>query len=144
MVDKTVMATHPDLIELRKRYDMASARPIAEIMEGLTILSATYLAASPWIVDFRALPTITVNDLIAGGTLAVLALGLSAAYGRLHGLAWVIPIIGIWTIIAPWAMAGTVDTTRTIWSNVVAGGAIVILGLFLTGFGVMRARRSLG
>lgn len=142
MADKTMMATHPDLIELRKRYDMASARLVAEIAEGLTLLAAVYLAASPWIVDFRALPTITVNNLIAGGTLVVLAIGLSAAYGRLHGLTWVVPVIGIWTIIAPWAMAGAVDTTRTIWNNVFVGGAIVALGLLMAVFGAIRARRS--
>lgn len=144
MAEKTVMATHPDLIELRKRYDMAAARPVVAITEGFTLLAAAYLAASPWIVDFRALPTITVNNLIAGGTLVVLALGLSAAYGRLHGLTWVVPVIGIWTIIAPWVMAGAVDTTRTIWSNAITGGAIVVLGLVMTVFGVIRARRSFG
>lgn len=138
------MATHPDLIELRKRYDMASARPVAEITEGLTLLAAAYLAASPWIAGFNGLPTITVNNLIAGGTLVVLAIGLSAAYGRLHGLTWVVPVIGVWTIVAPWVMAGAVDTTRTIWSNVCAGGAIVALGLLLTVFGVMRARKASG
>ncbi len=144
MVDKTMMATHPDLIELRERYDMASARPVAEITEGLTLLAAAYLAASPWIVDFRALPTITVNNLIAGGILVVLAIGLSGAYGRLHGLTWVVPVIGCWTIVAPWLMAGAVDTTRTIWSNAFAGGAIVALGLLMTVFGMLRARRFSG
>lgn len=144
MADKTVMATHPDLIELRKRYDMASAKPVAEVAEGLTFLAAAFLAASPWIVGFHALPSITVNNLIAGGALLVLALGLSAAYDRLHGLSWVVPAIGIWTIVAPWSMAGAVDTTRTIWCNVFVGGVIVAAGLFMTGFGVMRARRARG
>lgn len=144
MADKTVMATHPDLIELRERYDMASARPIAMVTEGLTLLAAAFLAVSPWIVGFRTLPTITVNNLIAGGILVVLVLGLSAAYGRLHGLTWVVPVLGIWTIIAPWSMAGAVDTTRTIWTNVFTGGVIVLLGFLLTLFGVMRAKRAHG
>ena len=67
----------------------------------------------------------------------------AGAYGRLHGLTWVVPVIGTWTIIAPWVMAGAVDTTRTIWSNAVAGAAVVAFGLVMTVFGVIRARRSL-
>ena len=141
MTEQAHMARHPDLIELRKRYDAASASPVAEGVAGLTFLGALFLAASPWIVGFSALTAITVCNLIAGGALAVLVIALTAAYGRLHGLTFVVPAIGIWTVVAPWVIVGAMDTTRTIWSNAFAGGAIVVLGLVMLAVGLIRSRR---
>ncbi|WP_187366263.1 SPW repeat protein [Trebonia kvetii] len=141
MIEQTHMATHPDLIELRRRYDAASASPIAEGAAGLAFLGAVFLAASPWIVGFSALTAITVSNLIAGGALAALVIALTAAYGRMHGLTFVVPAIGIWTIVAPWVIVGAMDTTRTIWSNACAGGAIVFFGLVMLAVGFLRARR---
>lgn len=138
MANTTDIARHPDIVALRERYEMASARPIAGVVEGLTFLAALYLAASPWIVGFRGLTEITVANLIAGGGLAFLALALSASYGRLHGVTWVVPALGAWTMVAPWAMAGVMDTTRTIWSNELAGGSIVVLGLLMMLIGARR------
>lgn len=135
------MGKHPDIVALRERYDVASATPLAQIVEGLAVLAAVFLAASPWIVGFHALSAITVNNLIAGGALTVLVIALSATYGRLHGLTWVVPAVGVWTIIAPWSMAGHMDVARTIWSNGFAGGSIVVLGLLLMVVGYRRARR---
>jgi SPW repeat-containing protein len=135
------MARHPDLVELRKRYDAASASPVAEGAAGLALLGAVFLAASPWIVGFSALTAITITNLLAGGAVAVLVIALAASYGRLHGLTFVVPAIGIWTIVAPWAIVGAMDTTRTIWSNCFAGGAIVVFGLVMLAVGYLRARR---
>jgi hypothetical protein len=141
MTEQAHMATHPDLIELRRRYDAASATPIAECAAGLALLGAVFLAASPWIVGFSALAAITVSNLITGVALVVLVIALAADYGRLHGLTFVVPAIGIWTILAPWVIAGAMDTTRTIWSNVSAGGVIVVFGLLMMAVGFLRARR---
>ncbi len=141
MTEQAHMARHPDLMELRRRYDAASASPVAEVAAGLSLLGAAFLAASPWIVGFSALTAITITNLIAGGALAVLVVALTAAYGRLHGLTFVVPAIGIWTLVAPWAIVGAMDTTRTIWCNAVTGGAIVVLGLVMLALGFLRARR---
>lgn len=138
MANTTDIARHPDIVALRERYEMASARPIAGVVEGLTFLAALFLAASPWIVGFRGLTEITVANLIAGGGLAFLALALSASYGRLHGVTWVVPALGAWTMVAPWATAGVMDTTRTIWNNELAGGSIVVLGLLMMLIGARR------
>lgn len=50
MSEQAYMARHPDIVELRRRYDDASASPIAEGAAGLAFLGAVFLAASPWIV----------------------------------------------------------------------------------------------
>lgn len=141
MAEQAEMARHPDIVELRKRYDVASSSPVAEAVAGLTLLGAAFLAASPWIVGFSGLTAIAITDLIAGGALAALVFTLTAAYGRFHGLTWVVVAIGAWTIVAPWAMAGAMDVTRTIWSNCFAGGAIVLLGLTMLVAGFFRTHR---
>jgi hypothetical protein len=94
-----------------------------------------YLAISPWVVGFDRLATLSINNLITGAALAVLALGFASAYGRTHGVAWVTPLIGVWTIIAPWVVSGDVATTSTIWSNVVTGSVAAACGLAATSFG---------
>lgn len=55
--------------------------------------------------------------------------GLGSAYERTHAMAWTAVALGAWTIIAPWAIAGEMDTTRTVVSNVIAGGVALCLGL---------------
>lgn len=141
MTEQAHMARHPDLIELRKRYDAASASPVAEGAAGVALLGALFLAASPWIVGFSALTAITVTNLIAGVALAVLVIALTAGYARLHGLTFVVPAIGLWTIVAPWAVVGTMNVTRTIYTNCIAGGALLLLGLVMLAVGFLRARR---
>lgn len=141
MTEQAHMARHPDLIELRERYDAASASPVSEGAAGLALLGAVFLAASPWIIGFSALTAITITNLIAGTALAVLVIALTGAYGRMHGLTFVVPAIGIWTIAAPWAVVGAMNVTRTIYANCFAGGAIVVLGLIMLAVGFLRARR---
>ncbi|MEU6038239.1 MULTISPECIES: SPW repeat protein [Actinomadura] len=130
---------HPDIAEMRTRYELAAASPTAQALDGLTVLSGLYLAISPWIVGFSGLRPITVNNLITGLAVAALGLGFALAFGRTYGIAWVAPIIGVWTIISPWVIAGRMNTTPTIVSNVVVGALILVLGLATLGLAGTRA-----
>jgi SPW repeat. len=123
------MRGHPDIVEMRERYDLAASKPAMQVMDGLTLLSGLYLALSPWIVGFTDRQGITINNLVTGLVVAALALGFGVAFGRTHGLAWVLPILGIWTIIAPFVIRGDQSTTGSVWSNVVIGIIITALGL---------------
>jgi hypothetical protein len=120
---------HPDIAELRAKYELAAETPVARAVAGLTFLTGLYLAISPWVVGFNRFTTLTVNNLIVGIALAILAVGFASAYGRTHGIVWIAPLIGVWTIIAPWVVSGHVATAATIWSNVVTGVLAVLLGL---------------
>lgn len=132
------MRLHPDLAELRAKYEAAAETPVAGVVAGLTFLVGLYLAISPWVVGFNGFTTLTGNDLIVGIALAVLALGF--AHGRTHGITWVAPLLGVWTIIAPWIVSGGVATTATIWSNVVTGVVAVLLGLGAMSVGMKPTR----
>ncbi|HZS21406.1 MAG TPA: SPW repeat protein [Pseudonocardiaceae bacterium] len=54
-------------------------------------------------------------------------------------MGWAVPVIGVWTVIAPWVVDGHVATTATIWSNVVTGVVAVLLGLAAMAVGVRRS-----
>jgi hypothetical protein len=123
------MRLHPELAELRAQYEAAAETPINRAITGFTFLAGLYLAISPWVIGFNQFTSLTANNVIVGIALAVLALKLASAYDRVHGIAWVAPLIGAWTIIAPWVVSGEVATTAMIWSNVVTGVVAVFLGL---------------
>jgi SPW repeat len=140
----TPIEQHPDLVELRMRYDEAAQKPTLQILEGFSFLVGLFVAASPWIVGFAGLTTLAITNLIVGGALALLAIGFASAYGRTHGIAWVAPCLGVWTIIAPWVVSGNVATTRTILSNVIAGALALLLGLATALLGMRGAASTSG
>ncbi|MFB9630954.1 SPW repeat protein [Nonomuraea helvata] len=123
------MGMHPDIMELRAKYELAAEAPTLRAVTGLTFLAGLYLAISPWVVGFNGFTTLAANNLIVGIAVAMLALGLASASERTHGIAWITPLIGVWTIISPWVVSGNVATTGTIWSNVVTGVITLLLGL---------------
>ncbi|MFF4775496.1 SPW repeat protein [Microtetraspora fusca] len=141
MSHSTDIGQHPDIMQMRARYEAAAANPTAQLTDGLTLLAGIYLAVSPWIVGFRTLPNITVNNLITGILVALLALGYSSAYGRTYGLAWVAPVVGVWTIISPWVISGPNNRLGVIISNVVVGAIILLLGLANMSTGMTAAKR---
>ncbi|MEU8076704.1 SPW repeat protein [Catellatospora citrea] len=119
---------HPDLAELRLRYEEAAETPTAQVVEGLTFLSGLYLAISPWVVGFTSHTSLTASNVISGVGLAVLALCFATMYGRSHRIAWVAPIISAWAIVSPWLVAGPAPSVGAIVSNVIVG----LVGLVCT------------
>jgi SPW repeat len=138
MARSTGLEGHPDILEMRRRYERAGSSMVAQAIDGLTLLAGLYLAISPWVVGFNGFPRLAVSNLITGLALAALALGFASAYGRTYGLSWIAPIIGIWTIIAPWVTRSA--SGSTIWNNVITGAVITLLGLGAVAVGA-RLRR---
>jgi SPW repeat-containing protein len=143
MTERSMLAMerHPDIAALRARYDLAAEMPLAQLVSGLTFLSGLYLAISPWVVGFNGRTTLTANNLITGIAVALLAVGFASAYSRTHGVTWVIPLIGVWTIIAPWVLPGHGAPTSVAISNPATGFVIILCGLAGIGIGVMSLRR---
>ncbi|WP_436789038.1 SPW repeat protein [Yinghuangia sp. YIM S10712] len=132
---------HPDLVELRERYDRAAATPVVQMLEALALITGVYLAASPWIVGFDGFTTLAISNLITGAAYILFLGGLghaANAYERSHAMAWAAAAIGIWTIVAPWAIAGDVSSTRSVTSNVITGAVAVLCALALAA--AMRGR----
>jgi hypothetical protein len=130
---------HPDIAALRDRYDRAAETPTAQLVEGLTLLTGLYLAMSPWVVGFTGdSGSLTASNLFSGVAVALLALGFASAYGRTHGIAWVTPVIGAWTIVAPWLVSGPTVDNSAITSNVITGALTVLFGLGTLMMGMRR------
>ncbi|MEO3809086.1 SPW repeat protein [Sphaerisporangium sp. B11E5] len=127
MTRPTGLDTHPDIVEMRAKYERASCSKFAQAIDGLTLLAGLYLAISPWVAGFFGLPRITVSNLVTGLFLAALGVGFASAYGRTYGLTWLAPVLGVWTILSPWILRSA--TTSTVWNNVVTGVVILLLGL---------------
>ncbi|MDQ1045674.1 SPW repeat protein [Streptomyces sp. V4I2] len=127
------METHPDIVAMRNRHEMAeraTSTPAAQAIESLAFLTGVYLAASPWIAGFSNLSALAVNNLVVGIAYALLMSGgFGRAYERTHGMAWAACALGAWTVVAPWVVSGDVSTTRTVVNNVIIGAIGFLLGL---------------
>lgn len=130
MTSQIPTTRQPDLDASRSRFEQAAATPTAQITEGLTVLAGLWIALAPWIVGFAAgSPALAINNLVVGLAIAGLAVGYASAFGRMHGIAWVGPLLGVWTIIAQWVMHAVPATAPVVISNVVGGGLVVLLAL---------------
>jgi hypothetical protein len=128
----TTLESHPDIVEMRERHaraERAASTQQGQAVEALALVTGLYLAASPWIAGFNDLGTLAINNLITGIAYALLLSGFGHAYERTHARAWAAALIGVWTIVAPWVVAGNVDTTRTVVNNIVVGAVALLLAL---------------
>ncbi|MCY0929827.1 SPW repeat protein [Streptomyces sp. H27-H1] len=124
---------HPDLAEMRSRFERVTSTPSAQVVEALALITGLYIAASPWIAGFSGLSSLAINNLIAGLAYCLCMSGLGSAYERTHAMAWTAVGLAAWTIVAPFVISGDVSTTRTVMSNVIAGGIALCLALAMAG-----------
>ncbi|MFM9500151.1 SPW repeat protein [Streptomyces galilaeus] len=130
----STMESHPDLVEMRQRHARAerAATLRAQVIQAMAVLTGLYLAASPWILGFNGggLPRLVITNLIVGiGYALLMSGGFGRAYDRTHSMAWAACALAAWTVVAPWVVAGNVDTTRTIVSNLITGLIALLLAL---------------
>jgi SPW repeat len=138
MSTHTPMPASPDPAALRHRFEQAAETPIAQVIDGLTVLAGLYVALSPWILGFEGDERLTRNNLLVGLTVALMGLGFAWAYDRTHRISWVCPALGVWTILAVWLITGTSPGAVAMLSNVIGGAAVVVLGLAAMGIGLQR------
>jgi hypothetical protein len=131
----------PDLLALRAGYGRTAESLAVQGTLGLALLTGLYIAISPWVVGFDGTSRLAAIDLIGGLAAAVLAVGLASVFDRMHGMAWTLPLLGVWQIIAPWVHRGPLPTAGMVWSNVVSGALITVFGIIVATYG-MRARTS--
>ena len=132
---------HPDLLALRERYGRAAESMTAQGTFGLTLVTATYAALSPFIVGFDGTRSLAVNDFIVGIVCVALAFAFAMALDRSHGMTWTLPVFGVWFIVSPWILHGVSPHGGMVWSNVIAGAVLTVLGLNAMYFG-LRAHNS--
>ncbi|MGW2279969.1 SPW repeat protein [Streptomyces sp. NPDC001770] len=123
------MADHPDLPEMRERYDRTLGGRDVALVDAPVFLLGLYCAVSPWVLHFTSSqPALVQHNLIIGIALAVLGLGITASPSRMYGLSWAICAMGAWMIVAPW-IVGSGPDLGVVLNNVIIGGLAVVLGL---------------
>jgi hypothetical protein len=132
---------HPDILALRERYGRVAESMTAQGTFGLTLLAAVYAAVSPWVVGFDETRALAVNDFIVGIVCVALTFAFAMALDRSHGMTWTLPVLGAWFIVSPWILHGVSPHGNMVWSNVIVGAVLAVLGLNAMYFG-MRARSS--
>ncbi|WBB63088.1 SPW repeat protein [Streptomyces sp. WMMC500] len=133
----TDMTSHPDVGEMRERFDRTAAGSGVVALEGLILLAGLFAAISPWVVHFTGNTNLAINNLIVGITIGLIGLALALAPERTGGLAWLAVPLGVWLVISPWVVT-TANTASNgaIWSNCFVGGATALLGLMAAGMTV--------
>jgi SPW repeat len=138
MSTQTPISGHPDLMELRARFERTAETPAAQLVDGLTVIAGLYVALSPWILGFDNDPRLSMSNLVIGLTVALMGLAFAWAYDRTHRISWVCPALGVWTILSAWLIAGTDAGTSTVVSNIISGAVVVVLGLATMMLGLRR------
>jgi hypothetical protein len=139
------LAGHPDIAEMRQRYERVAASGQAVVIDGLVLLAGGWLAISPWVVGFNTYGrNVTVNNLILGIMISVIALGLAMALARTYRLSWAMAAVGVWVIIAPFIIRHTPTTAGIVATNAATGGLTVLLGLGAVAMLMMSGNRRSG
>jgi hypothetical protein len=126
----TGMADHPDVLEMRERYERISASPPTVITDGLLLLAGLWLALSPFVVHFGgAAPNVAVSNLFVGVVVTAVGLALSIAPRSMLRLSWATALIGAWVVVSPWAIQHSGVQLGLILNNAITGGIILLLGL---------------
>lgn len=137
------ISDHPDLVAMRERYDQMAETTRFQLADGLVFLAGLWLVVSPWVISFAGAGALPSSDLITGLALAVLALGFASAYAHTHSIAWVVPVLGAWTVVSPWLVMHTNLGLGAMLSTVITGVLVVILGLGTVGLGGVGGRRAM-
>ncbi|MFE9622779.1 SPW repeat protein [Streptomyces sp. NPDC006527] len=127
------ISTHPDVTEMRTRYDRVLGGRDVALVDGPVFLLGLYCAVSPWILHYTASqPALVPHNLVVGIAIGLLALGFTAAPARMYGLSWAMCALGIWMIIAPWVVGDSPDA-GVIVNNIIIGALALVLGLVCAG-----------
>ncbi|MEU0529011.1 SPW repeat protein [Amycolatopsis tolypomycina] len=140
-----VSGPEPAALEaMRADYARVAEKPPARLIDGLVLLAGLGTAISPWAAGFSRYGDVSMTNLISGLAVALVAAGLSAAYSRAHTIAWVVPVVGAWIIVTPFAVQQTDAMTPIVINNAIAGGVVCFLGLGSFALEVLAPRHPVG
>jgi hypothetical protein len=63
--------------------------------------------------------SLVASNLVVGIAVTRLAFGFAGFYGRTYGLAWVLPLLGVWLVVAPSLIRGM---PLSFWRQRLCGG----------------------
>ena len=95
---------------------------------GVDIVAGIWLIAAPFMFNYAANGGSTTNDVTVGIVALILAgIQMSGENYRTSWPSWIMGIMGVWLVIAPFAM-GFPSGSAAMWSDVVLGILLAVLG----------------
>ncbi|HEX5506529.1 MAG TPA: SPW repeat protein [Thermomicrobiales bacterium] len=94
---------------------------------GLNVLAGIWLIVAPWVLGYTSSEA-HWNEVIFGIVVGILALIRFSAPLETVWLSWINFLVGVWLIIAPFALVYT--TPRAYWNEVGIGILVLLLALW--------------
>jgi hypothetical protein len=98
----------------------------------VTALIGIWFIIAPWALGFVSHGAMMATSIIGGAILLVLG-GMATLYSRVFRESWLHVLnvaVGVWFAIAPWVLSES-NRTGTLWTSLLGGLAVVILGSWL-------------
>ncbi len=95
------------------------------VIDGINLILAILLVASPWVLGFPAGP-VSINAIFAGLAIGVVAVAALYAYAQWEE--WVNLILGLWVVVSPFVI-GFASIALAMWTHVVIGLAVAALAV---------------
>jgi hypothetical protein len=99
----------------------SNSRPALDIVN---IVAGLGLFLSPWYLAYTGESYAAWNAWIVGAVVALIAIGALVAFREYEE--WANLVLGLWSIIAPWAL-GFAAVTAAVWAHVIAGIVVAVL-----------------
>ncbi|OGF28171.1 hypothetical protein A2303_01925 [Candidatus Falkowbacteria bacterium RIFOXYB2_FULL_47_14] len=107
---------------------------------GINIAAAIWIIFSPFILGFSAINAILVNNILLGIIIGVLAaIRVSMPGKKTNWLSVANMILGLWLIISPFTVSGSMDAAP-IWNNVIVGLVVTVMAAWSASTGQETSR----
>lgn len=115
----------------RPPADAARTGPRREMVwfaAAVNVVVGLLLVASPWVYGFSHDNPATLNRIVVGGVLVVLALlRFVTPITPSAWLSWLVAAFGVWVVISPWAF-GYTGVSYTVWNSLILGVIVIVTG----------------
>ncbi|MEX0649469.1 MAG: SPW repeat protein [Candidatus Andersenbacteria bacterium] len=106
---------------------LEQARTSVRTTSGIDVVAGLWLIIAPFVLGYASVTGALWNDVIFGIAIVLLAGSREVGEGyRYAWPSWVAAAIGIWMIIAPFAI-GYSFVTEALWNDVIIGIAVALL-----------------
>ncbi len=104
-----------------------TVRSQVHLASGVTIVAGIWLILAPFVLGYADGGAPNWNSIIVGLVVAVLALIRVGAPHRNVSASWIIVALGVWLIVAPFAL-NYAAFLPALWNDIIVGAVIIVFG----------------
>lgn len=106
--------------------NLETIRSTVKGTSGTNIAAGLWLIAAPFVLTYTAVTAAMWNAILVGLAVLVLAWVRVAKPLQYEGASWTNVVLGLWMLVAPFAL-GYTATTAAMWNDIIVG--LVVAGL---------------